>query len=405
MNPTVGYRNPVVLLAAAFVLRMDAPVVTRAAQPETPRRQGGPETIVNPDGRVIKSERQTFKIEVVAQGVETPWSLAFLPGGRLLIAERPGRLRIVENGKLLPEPVSGTPAVWERQDGGLFDVEVHPKYAQNGWIYLSYAEPGRDNGSMTAIVRGRIKDNKWVDQQFLFHAPELNAASNIHYGSRFIFDKQGRLFYSIGDRGNMDDAQDLSKPAGKVHRVNDDGSIPKDNPFVNRSGALPSIWTYGHRNPQGLAFDPATDKLWESEHGPRGGDELNRLEPGRNYGWGVISHGIQPGITKTAQEGMEQPVVHWTPAIGPSAIAFYTGTRYRGWKNNLFVAGLSGQQLRRLEIAGDRVTHQEVIFNQFGRVRDLIIGPDGYFYVALQSPGARFSDSTPGVVVRLIPVP
>ena len=395
MNSTVRFCSLVVLLAAAFSPR----VVESGAQAQTPP------AIVDPEGRVIKTERQAFRIEVVAREVETPWSLAFLPDGRLLITERPGRLRIVANGKLLPDPVSGTPAVWERQDGGLFDVEVHPKYAQNGWLYLSYSEPGPNETSMTAIVRGRIKDNKWVDQQFLFHAPPaLYTASNIHYGSRFIFDRQGHLFYSIGDRGHIDDAQDLSKPAGKVHRINDDGSIPKDNPFANRSGALPSIWTYGHRNPQGLAFDPATGKMWESEHGPRGGDELNLLEHGRNYGWGVITHGVQEGVTKTSQDGMEQPVVHWTPAIGPSSIVFYTGDRYKGWKNNLFVSGLAGQQLRRLEVAADRVTHQEVLFTQSGRVRDVAIGPDGYFYLALQFPGARVSDSTPGVIVRLVPI-
>ena len=271
MNLTVRCCSLVVLLAAAVRV---APSGSQA-QP--------PQSFVHPENRIIKSERQTFKIEVVAREVETPWSLAFLPDGRLLVTERPGRLRIIANGKLLPDPVSGTPAVWERQDGGLFDVEVHPKYRQNGWIYLSYSEAGPNDTSMTAIVRGRIKDNKWVDQQFLFHAPpELYTASNIHYGSRFIFDRQGHLFYSIGDRGKIDDAQDLSKPAGKVHRINDDGSIPKDNPFAKRTGALPSIWTYGHRNPQGLAFDPATGKMWESEHGPRGGDELNLLEPGHN---------------------------------------------------------------------------------------------------------------------------
>ena len=282
---------------------------------------------------------------------------------------------------------------------------MHPRYAENGWIYLSYSEPGPNETSMTAIVRGRIRDNRWVDQQFIFHAPpELYTASNIHYGSRFLFDKQGSLFYSIGDRGKIDDAQDLSKPAGKVHRVQDDGSALKDNPFANRPGALPSIWTYGHRNPQGLVFD-AAGRMWESEHGPRGGDELNRLEPGRNYGWGVISHGIQEGITKTEQEGMEQPIVHWTPAIGPSSIVFYSGDRYPQWRNHLFVSALGGQQLRRLEVAGDSVTHQEAVFTQFGRVRDLTVGPDGYFYVALQIPGARLSDSTQGFVVRLMPVP
>jgi glucose/arabinose dehydrogenase len=389
--------------------------------------------LADPDGQVIKSEKQTFRLEVVARDLETPWALAFLPDGRLLITERPGRLRIVENGKLLPEPVKNLPKVWERQDGGLLDVEVHPQYASNGWIYLGYSETlpgykpppadaappappsasqgGRGGGppsipSMTVVVRGKINRNhEWVDQQILFRAPpELYTPVNAHYGLRFIFDKENHLFYTIGERTVVMDAQDLSKPTGKIHRVNDDGSVPKDNPFVGRAGAVPSIWSYGHRHPQGLAWDPVTGKLWESEHGPQGGDEINIIERGRNYGWGVITHGIERGITKRAEEGMEQPIVYFTPTIAPAGMAFYSGTRYPGWKNNLFVGGLGGQQLRRLEVSGDKVTHQEVVFNQFGRVRDIVIGPDGLFYVALQLPGKMLSQSTAGMVVRLVPV-
>ena len=393
--------------------------------------QPRPQLVPDPDGQVIKSEKQTFKIEVVARDLETPWALAFLPDGRLLITERPGRLRVVENGKLLPEPVKGTPKVWERQDGGLLDVEVHPQYARNGWIYLAYSEAlpgytppppdaapapppqpgGRASGppsipSMTVIVRGKInKQNEWVEQQLLFRAPpELYTQGNAHYGTRFIFDKENHLFYTIGERNIPPDAQDLSKPTGKIHRVNDDGSVPKDNPFVGRQGAIATIWTYGHRHPQGLAWDPVTGKLWESEHGPQGGDEVNIIERGRNYGWPVITHGVQPGTTKRAEEGMEQPIVYYTPTIAPAGMAFYTGTKYPGWRNNLFVGGLGGQQLRRLEVSGNTVTHQEVVFNQFGRVRDIIIGPDGHFYVALQLPGPSLSSSTTGTVVRLVPV-
>jgi glucose/arabinose dehydrogenase len=387
--------------------------------------------LADPDGQVIKSEKQTFKIEMVARELETPWALAFLPDGRLLITERPGRLRIVEKGKLLPEPVKNTPKVWERQDGGLLDVELHPQYAKNGWIYLAYSETlpgytpppgeaapappaapqgGRGGGppsipSMTVVVRGKINgNNEWVDQQMLFRAaPELYTPVNAHYGTRFIFDKENHLFYTIGERNVMEHAQNLSNPLGKIHRVNDDGSVPKDNPFVGRSGAMGSIWSYGHRHPQGLAWDPVTGKLWESEHGPQGGDEINIIERGRNYGWGVITHGVQPGITKRAEEGMEQPVAYYTPTLAPAGMAFYTGTRYPAWRNNLFVGGLGSQQLRRLEVNGDKVTHQEVVFNQFGRVRDIIVGPDGYFYVALQLPGPSLSSSTSGTVVRLVP--
>jgi aldose sugar dehydrogenase len=402
--------------------------------------KGKPVYVPDPTNQIIKSEKQTFKIEILTKGLETPWGIAFLPDGRLLVTERPGRLRIIENGKLLPEGVKGLPKVWEKQDGGMFDVEVHPQYASNGWIYLSYSEvlpgyttpatppadasapaaaapPSQGGGgrggrggppdppTMTVIMRGKIsKDGQWTDQQVLFRAPaDVYSSSNAHYGSRFIFDKEGHLFFTIGEKQQMMDAQDLSKATGKIHRVNDDGSIPKDNPFVGRSGVVQSIWSYGHRNPQGLAWDPVTGKLWESEHGPQGGDEINIIEPTKNYGWGVITMGVQPGITKRSQEGMEQPIVYWTPSVAPSGIVFYTGDKYPGWKNNLFVSCLGGQQLKRLEISGDKVTHEEIVFNQFGRVHDVIVGPDGYLYTTLQLPGRQLSESTEGMVIRLIP--
>ena len=403
-----------------------------------------PQYVPDPDGQIVKSEKQTFKVEIVARNLETPWGLAFLPDGRLLITERPGTLRIVDKRLKMSDPVKGLPKVWEKQDGGLFDVEVHPNYARNGWIYLSYSETlpgyvappppapadttttapatantptppqggGRGRGgppdppSMTVIVRGRINNrNEWVDQQVLFRAPAaIYNSSNAHYGSRFIFDRENHLFFSIGEKQQMMDAQDLSKPTGKIHRVNDDGSIPKDNPFVGKAGAVESIWSYGHRNPQGLAWDPVSGTLWESEHGPQGGDEINVIEKGRNYGWGVITMGLQQGITKRSEPGMEQPIVYYTPTIAPSGIAFYTGDRYPAWKNNLFVSALAGQQLRRLEISGGTVTHQEAVFNQFGRVHDVIVGPDGLLYVTLQLPGQVLSQSTPGMVARLVPV-
>jgi glucose/arabinose dehydrogenase len=403
------------------------------AQAETLKAK--PAFVADPDGQVIKSEKQTFKIEVIARDIETPWGLAFLPDGRLLITERPGRLRIVEKGKLLPEAVKGTPKVWEKQDGGLLDVEVHPQYAKNGWIYLSYSETlpgyvappppaapaapttpdasqgGRGRGgppdppSMTVIIRGKInKNNEWTDQQVIFRAkPEVYSSTNAHYGSRFIFDKEGHLFYTLGEKNDPPKAQDLSSPLGKIHRVNDDGSVPKDNPFVGKENVVPTIWSYGHRNPQGLAWDPVTGKLWESEHGPQGGDEVNIIEAGHNYGWGVITMGTDPRVTERAHEGMEQPIVYYTPTIAPSGMVFYTGSRYPGWKNDLFVSALGGQQLRRLEVSGNQVTHQEQVFNQFGRVHDVVIGPDGYLYVTLQQPGQVLSQSTPGMIARLIP--
>ena len=406
---------------------------------QTANLKDKPVYVPDPDGQVITSEKQTFRMEIIARNLETPWGLAFLPDGRLLITERPGRLRIVQDGKLLPEPVKGTPKVWEKQDGGLLDVEVHPDYARNGWVYLSYSETlpgyvapppppppaadapppppppagaGRGRGgppdppSMTVIVRGKInKANEWVEQQLLFRAPDaLYNSSNAHYGSRFIFDKTHHLFFSLGEKQQVLDAQDLSKPTGKIHRIHDDGTVPKDNPFVNRAGALPTIWSYGHRNPQGLAWDPVTGKLWESEHGPTGGDEINIIEPGHNYGWGVATRGTQNGITKRSEAGMDDPIVYYTPTIAPSGIAFYTGDKYPAWKNNLFVSALAGQQLRRLEIDGVKVVRQEPVFNQFGRVHDVVAGPDGLLYVTLQLPGQSLSQSTPGMVGRLVPV-
>ena len=386
-----------------------------------------PPFVASPEGQIVRSKKQNFRIDVLATGLDTPWGLAFLPDGRLLVTERAGRLRIIENGKLLPEPVKGLPEFWVRQDGGLFDVILHPDYAKNGWIYLAYTETqpgyvgpppppgaqGRGSGppSMTVVVRGRInQNNEWVDQQDIFRASAaLYTVSNVHYGSRLLFDRQGHLFYSLGERGEMQNAQDLSNPLGKVHRVNDDGTIPKDNPFVNRPGAVPSIWTYGHRNPQGLSWDPVTGLLWESEHGPTGGDEINLLEKGKNYGWGVVTMGIQQGLTLHSKPGMQQPVVYYTPTIAPSGIHFYSGNLYPRWKNNLFVAGLGGQQLRRLEIKGRKVVAQEVLFQQYGRVRTVTTGPDGLLYVLLQNPtgggtGVSLSAATPGMVIRLAPL-
>ena len=390
-----------------------------------------PAFVPKPDGMVIASERHTFTVETVVEGLETPWALVFLPDGRMLVTERPGRLRVISDGQM-SEPVAGTPEVWERQDAGMLDVEVHPQYADDGWIYLSYSEvlPGHtapaapeatpstgERGgppsppSMQVFVRGRINDdNEWVDEQLVYRAPlELYTSSGSHYGTRLVFDAANHLYFSIGERGAMENAQDLTNPLGKIHRVNDDGTIPEDNPFVGREDSVPSIWSYGHRNPEGLAWHPETGELWESEHGPRGGDEINIVEPGRNYGWGVISSGIQRGITEVAREGMESPVVYYTPTLAPAGMAFYTGDRFPAWQNDLLVGGLAGQQLRRLHIVGREVTHQEVLFAQFGRVRDVVIGPDGYVYVALQTPtgagtGIPLTASTPGSVIRLVPV-
>ncbi len=372
------------------------------------RAQGQPAKQATPvNNGIIRSAQQAFRIETVATGVETPWGLAFLPDGRLLVTERPGRLRIIDHGRLLPTPVLGTPEVWTRQDGGLFDVEVHPDYAKNGWIYLAYAEPRETNRSMTTIIRGRIRDNRWIDQEVIYRAPdELFTTPNYHYGLRFIFDKKGYLYYSIGDRGRSDDAQDLTKPTGKIHRIHDDGKIPADNPFANQAGADGSIWSYGHRNPEGFSFAP-DGTLWETEHGPTGGDEVNIIRRGANYGWPVISYGLMDNgypTATTVKEGLEQPIVHWEPSPGIAPILSYNGSQYRNWKGNIFVGMMGGEELRRLVVKSNRVIEQEVVFKGLGRVRDLVLGPDGLFYLALATPGPQLSSTTQGSIVRLVPV-
>lgn len=347
---------------------------------------------------VVQGEKHAFRVETIVDGLEIPWSVAFFPDGRLLVAEQPGRLRIVEKGQLVPEPVEGTPEVWYQGQGGLLDVEVHPDYEKNGWVYLSYSDPGPDDTAMTVISRGRIKDGRWVDEEILFKAPdELYRKGRVHFGCRLVFDGNGYLYFAIGERGHQDDAQDISRPNGKVHRIHEDGRIPEDNPFVGRKFGMPSIWSFGHRNPQGLARHPVTGELYDVEHGPRGGDELNHVRRGANYGWPIITHGMNydgtPITPLTEKEGLEQPVVHWTPSLAVCAMDFYVGDHFPGWRHDLFVSSLAAEELRRLELVNGEVVHQEVVFKDIGRVRDVVSGPDGYLYVTLE----------PGRVARLVP--
>jgi glucose/arabinose dehydrogenase len=363
----------------------------------------------SPAGQILKAEQHAFKFEVVAEGISTPWALAFMPDGRLLITERSGALRVVEKGKLLPNPIEGTPAVWTQQDGGLFDIELHPDFAKNGWIYLSYADPGPDGSSMTVIIRGRIKAGRWVDQEVLYKAPpELYWAGNIHYGSRFIFDKEGHLFYSIGDRGHEADAQDLSKPNGKIHRVNDDGSIPKDNPFVNRAGYRSEIFTLGHRNTLALIVHPETGDVWNSENGPNGGDEINIILPGRNYGWPLVSFGRDypgPRISEhPTRDGLESPLVVWIPSIATSGMAVYTGDRFARWKGNVFVGSMrTGEipgtgHLERIVFNAktEELRRESMIAELRQRIREVRQGPDGLLYL--------LTDEDDGALLRIEPV-
>jgi glucose/arabinose dehydrogenase len=375
-----------------------------------------PSVTPDPNGKVIKSQKQTFKIETVARGLDQPWGLAFLPDGRMIFTERAGRLRFLDKNGKMSAPVKGTPRVFVRQDGGMFDIAINPDFVHNGWYYLSYSSvpvgyvpaPDSDKApnlappTMTVLVRGHInKKNEWVDEQTLFHAPdEMYTTTSDHYGTRFLFDGKGHMFWSIGERHDMQMSQNLASPLGKIHRMNEDGSIPADNPFVHTPGADPSIWTYGNRNSEGLAFDPVTGLLWETENGPVGGDEINILEPGKNYGWGVVSMGLEPGINRQYALGMTPPIAWYNPAVAPSGTIFYTGDRYPGWKNNMFIATMTGQKFLRVEIKDRTVVAQEAVFEGFGRVRASAIGPDGLLYVLLQN---RNGDSTGGSIVRLVP--
>lgn len=350
---------------------------------------------------VINSEVHNFVIDTVVSGLSVPWGLAFLPNGDLLISERAGTLHRYSNG-ILSDPIEGLPPIMAIGQGGLLDLALHPDYKNNGWIYMAYSALNpvseRPIGN-TAILRARLNGNQLVDQEVIFeglpHTP-----LQYHFGCKLAFDGKGHLFFGIGDRGQRDDfPQRLDNHNGKIHRIMDDGAIPLDNPFVNDPSAMPSIYSYGHRNPQGTSIHPVTGELWVSEHGPKGGDELNLVEPGLNYGWPVISYGINYNGTifteLTEKEGMEQPVFEWTPSIAPCGMTFVTGDRFMNWENNLLVGSLSFQYVERVAVEGNAVTHREKLLEGVGRVRNVVMSPDGYVYVAIE---------TPGLILRLIPI-
>jgi len=350
-------------------------------------------------GQVISSEKEKFQVEVVAEGLASPWGMVQLPDGRLLVTEKRGDLRVIEGGKLLGQEVTGIPPVFAKGQGGILDIELHPDYAKNGWIYLAFSDVKDDKG-LTKIVRGRLKDMAFVDQETIFEAPlDEYTGGGAHFGCRMEFDGKGYLFFSIGDRGDMKTAQMLSNVKGKIHRIRDDGSVPEDNPFFKEPGAARTIWSYGNRNAQGLKFHPVTGDLWEVEHGPRGGDELNLIEKGKNYGWPVITYGINyngtPITNQTEAPGMEQPVIHWTPSIAVGGIDFYSGKLFPKWKNNLFATALAHQKLVRIEIGDDnKVKSQEILLEKSGRIRDVRCLADGSIYLVYDEPGK---------IVRILP--
>jgi glucose/arabinose dehydrogenase len=338
-----------------------------------------------------------LKIVTVAAGLQTPWAMAFLPDGRLLVTERPGRMRIVGRDGRVGPPLRGLPPVWARGEGGLMDVVLDPGFAQNRRVYWSYSEPdvAGGEGAGTAVARGRLEEDRVADVQVVYRQPQKTGDVR-HFGSRLLFAPDGRLFVGLGDRMRRDEAQALGSAHGKIVRIEPDGRIPPDNPFVNVPGARPEIWSYGHRNVQGLALRPGTGQLWASEHGPQGGDELNLIRPGANYGWPVITYGCEYGSCAkigegTARPGLEQPVVWWGPAsVPPTALLFVTSERYPEWKGQLLVGSFEFGAMQRIRLDGDRMADREGLFLAGnGRVRDLKQGPDGWIYVLANLPEGR----------------
>ena len=349
--------------------------------------------------QVFETEHGKVRAEVVAGGFRHPWAVAFLPDGRMLVTERRGTLRVIADGALDPEPVAGVPEVYARGQGGLLDVVAHPRFEEDRWIYLSYAAPARRKAH-TEVARGRLLDGELRDVEVIFQAQNAGSGGR-HFGSRLAFGPDGKLYVTVGERGDADLAQNPLTHHGTVVRLNDDGSIPDDNPFIGNDGFLPEIFTFGHRNAQGLAIRPGTGGIWVSEHGPRGGDEVNRLEAGANYGWPVITHGrAYSGFSigeGTAKEGLEQPVYQWTPSMAPSGTAFYSGDLFPAWDGNLFVGALKFQYLSRLTLEGDRIVGEEYLFDDaFGRVRDVRQGPDGAIYLLTDR-------SRNGQLIRVVP--
>jgi aldose sugar dehydrogenase len=349
-------------------------------------------------GKVVESEKQKFGVDTLTDKLENPWGIAFLPDGRTLVTERKGEIRIIKDDKLLAEKIENVPAVYAQGQGGLLDIKLHPDYATNGWIYITYSKPGEGGGG-TTIIRAKLDGNKLVNIEELFTALPYGSSS-VHFGSRIVFDGKGYIYFTSGERGTKENAQTLTNHLGKVLRLHEDGKVPTDNPFVATKDAKPEIWSYGHRNPQGLVYDAATQTLWDVEHGPRGGDELNKVEKGKNYGWPVITYGINydgtPITDVTSKDGMEQPAFYWVPSIATCGLALVTSDKYPGWKGNLLVGALALTHVARVELdAQGKFVKQEKLLDKVARVRAIEQSPDGYIYVATESPG---------MLLKLMPV-
>ena len=356
----------------------------------------------NWDESIEQTEKEIFKVDNFADDFNIPWGMAFLPDSNLLVSDKIGDLWLIDYHKKTKNQIHSMPKVKDRGQGGLLDVQIHPDFINNNYVYIGYTDyiNNKQNRTFTSIIRGTLEKYNLTNQKVIYKANDsFYDTKRVHYGTRIVFDKDNYLYFSIGDRGKRDQAQLLNFPNGKIHRLYDDGTIPEDNPFFNTSNAIKSIWTYGNRNPQGLAIHPVTLILYETEHGPKGGDELNILQSGKNYGWPEITYGKNYSgttITKfTHKEGMEQPILHWTPSIAVCGIDFYDKKLFKSWENNLLVTSLKFEKLYRYEINSNKIINQEMIYNPGSRIRDVETGPDGYIYLALEDPGR---------IVRLVPI-
>ncbi len=350
--------------------------------------------------QTVKTQEHAVRVVKVVEGLEHPWGLAFLPDGRMLVTERAGRLRVIgKDRKLEAHAVSGLPPIAAHGQGGLLDVALHPRYAENSLVYLSYSARG-DGGVGTEVARGKLTGNRLEDVQVIFRQLPRGSTGR-HFGSRLVFDREGYLYITLGDRGEQDRAQNLDDHAGSVIRLHDDGRVPGDNPFSGKPGWKPEKYTLGNRNMQGAALHPQTGLLWTHEHGPQGGDEINVIRSGTNYGWPIITYGVNYGIGTRIGEGshkpgMAQPLHYWVPSIAPSGMAFYTGDKFPAWRGDLFVGTLRDQMLVRLKLDGEKVVREErMLKNTLGRIRDVRSGPDGYLYL--------LTDESDGVLARLEP--
>ena len=403
----------VTVVAAGVTLTRLAAEQAQGVESRPPNGSGQTPAFPNQTRAPERKSTVPYDIVTVVEGLENPWGLAFLPDGRMLLTERAGRLRVVTADGKMSEPVTGLPKLDARGQGGLLDVVLDPAFAKNNLIYWSFSEPQEDGTNNTAVARGRFVDDATAPRienaQVIFHQSPLR--STMHYGSRLVFGRDGTLFVTMGDRsvtpGRMQ-AQNLDSTIGKVARINPDGSIPKDNPFVGKEGVKPEIWSFGHRNIQGATLHPGTGELWTNEHGAKGGDEVNITRKGKDYGWPTITYGTeyngQPVLEGiTAKAGMEQPVYYWDPIIAPGNMLFYTGSAFPQWKGSLLVCGLAGLHVARLAVEGDRVVGEERLFTEVkSRFRDIRQGPDGALYFLTDHPRNQ-KDPLRGSLLKVVP--